>query len=256
MVYDYHYFNPSDAPVRAETAVNVHTTDGGAIQHIATAFSYFNFTIDVPPNSTGSFTSECHFKDDLTVASLLRHTHQQGRDFSVWYSGGANDGEHVWTSHDWKEETQFAFPSPILMKAGEGFRFECVMQNQSPNELRYGIRATDEMCILAGWVWPAGDAKELPPPNCMITWTDTWTDGAGVGHPADEDGGFPAASAQNARICLAGLKLSGPTELISQDCGNASATPAATCSCRVRPTRTAARSSTASARTAARRPSA
>jgi hypothetical protein len=99
------------------------------------------------------------------------------------------------------------------MKAGEGFRFECDLQNQSPNELRYGIRASDEMCILGGWVWPAGKT-ELPPPNCSITWVD----GEGIGHPADEAGGFPAASAQKARLCAAGIKLSGASSVVSADC--------------------------------------
>jgi hypothetical protein len=205
IVFDYHYLNTGDTETHAESAMNVHLVDGSSIEHIATAFSFFNFTVDVPPHESGTFTAECHFKDDLMVTSLLRHTHQQGRDFSVWYSGGDRDGQHIWTSHDWKNEPGYDFTSPTLVKANEGFRFECDFDNPNDSELRYGIKGTDEMCILAGWFWPSGDTRELPPQDCGITWVDS----KGVGHPADEAGGFPPASSLDARLCHAGVSLSG-----------------------------------------------
>ncbi len=91
------------------------------------------------------------------------------------------------------------------MRAGEGFRFECDFENSNAYSLRYGIKGTDEMCILAGWIWPAGDANELPLQDCGVTWID----GEGIGHPASESGGFPPASAQDANLCLTGIKLLG-----------------------------------------------
>jgi hypothetical protein len=205
IVFDYHYLNTGDTPVHAQSAMNVHLVDGASIEHIATAFSFFNFTVDVPPHQSGQFTAECHFKDDLMVSSLVRHTHQQGRDFSVSYSGGARDGEHIWTSHDWKEEPGYDFTPASLVKAGEGLQFECDFDNPNDTELRYGIKGTDEMCILAGWFWPAGDTRELPPQDCGITWTDS----EGIGHPADEAGGFPPATSLDSMLCQEGVSLTG-----------------------------------------------
>jgi hypothetical protein len=205
IVFDYHYLNSSSETVHARSAVNTHTVEGSALEHIAIPFSFFNFTIDIPAHATRSFTSECHFQDDLMVSSILRHTHQQGRDFSVWFSGGPDDGQHLWTSEDWKHETGYDFAQPRLMKAGEGFRFECAFENPMDHRLRYGIGGMDEMCILAGWIWPAGDQKELPPQDCGIAWIDS----DGVGHPVTEDGGFPPASPQDAATCLSGIRLAG-----------------------------------------------
>jgi len=205
LVFDYHYVNSSAETIRAASAFNAHTADEASIQHIATAFSFFNFTVDIPARSAKSFIAECHFKDDLTLSGLVRHTHQQGRDFSVWFSGGPQDGEHIWTSHDWKHEPGYDFPEPILMKAGDGFRYECGFENPTDSPLRYGIKGSDEMCILAGWIWPAGDAKQVPPQDCGVTWVD----GEGLGHPATEAGGFPPASAADANLCLAGINLLG-----------------------------------------------
>lgn len=209
VVFDYHYLNTGDHPVQARSAFNVHVVDGSEIEHIATAFSFFNFTIDIGPHESGSFKAECHFGDDLMIASILRHTHEHGRDFSVWYSGGANDGQHIWTSSDWKNDPDYTFPSPTLVKAGEGFRFQCDFENDGSVPLRYGIKGTDEMCILAGWFWPSGDTRELPPANCGITWIDR----QGIGHPASEAGGFPPASALDTKICQAGINLSGYASL-------------------------------------------
>ncbi len=205
IVFDYHYLNTSDTEVHAQSAMNVHLVDGSSIEHIATAFSFFNFTVDVPPHQSGKFVADCRFKNDIMLSSILRHTHQQGRDFTVWHSGGANDGEHVWTSHDWKNEPNFDFDPPELAKSGEGFKFECDFDNPNDSELRYGIKGTDEMCILAGWFWPAGSTRELPPQDCGVTWIDS----AGLGHPADEAGGFPAATPLDARLCQAGISLTG-----------------------------------------------
>ena len=222
IVFDYHYLNTSENVVHARSAMNVHLVDSATIKHVAAAFSFFNYTVDVPPHETGKFTAECHFKDDLMVTSILRHTHQQGRDFSVWYAGGDSDGDLVWTSHDWKNEPDYTFKSPVLVKANDGFKFECDFENPNDTPLRYGIRGTDEMCILAGWFWPAGDARELPPADCAVTWVDS----KGIGHPADESGGFPKASSFDAKLCRGGLSLTGVkqsdtcTSCLCDSCGS------------------------------------
>jgi hypothetical protein len=202
-VFDYHYLNTSEQPIRAQSAVNVHLVEGDAVQHIATAFSFFNFTVDVPAGSAAAFTAECHFTEDVEVARLVRHTHQQGRDFSVWWSGGPHDGELIWTSTDWKHDTDFPFEEPVVVPAGEGFRFECDFENPNDSRMRYGIRGSDEMCILAGWIWTAGEKAALSDQNCSITWIDD----NGIGHPASEAGGFPPASETDAGLCRVGTQL-------------------------------------------------
>ncbi len=209
IVFDYHYLNTSNQTIRAHSAMNVHLADDGSVEHVAIPFSFFNFTIDVPPLGTKAFTAECHFKNDLTIGTLVRHTHHDGQDFSVWYSGGPNDSQHIWTSQQWNEDTAYSFPEPALVKAGDGFKFECDFENPTNSELRFGIKGTDEMCILAGWIWGTGDVRELPPQDCGITWIDS----AGIGHPADESGGFPPASALNAKLCLSAADAVGQAKL-------------------------------------------
>jgi len=106
----------------------------------------------------------------------------------------------VWTSHDWEHELFHEFAEPLLFKAGEGFKFACSFRNEGSKPLRFGIRSTDEMCILAGGVWSPTPGVEVAPEECVVTWNDA----QGMGHDADENGGFPAADPADALSCHAG----------------------------------------------------
>jgi hypothetical protein len=200
IVFDYHYLNTTTEDVQSKSAMNMHTTDAANITQIGQNFSFFNYTVDVPAGQSGTFTGECHFKEDVKVSQITRHTHRWGTDYSVWFSGGDRDGEHIWTSDDWQHDVDFDFSEPLLMKAGEGFRFQCSYQNNETRSIRFGSSANDEMCILFGVAWPASNARTMSSQNCSIAWVDD----EGIGHPASENGGFPPASPSDAAVCLGG----------------------------------------------------
>jgi hypothetical protein len=204
LVFDYHYLNTRDVAVQAQSAVNFHLEDAGSIRHPASGFGFRNYAIATPAQSTGSFTGECRFKSDLMVSEVTRHTHRWGTDFTVWWAGGAHDGEQIWTSHDWEQDITHAFDAPQRLRAGEGFRFRCDYQNSTDHVLRFGTQASDEMCILFGTAWEAEEGQNLGPLDCDIVWIDA----AGVGHEAKAAGGFPAPSAQQQQACLGGSDAS------------------------------------------------
>ena len=155
IVFDYHYVNPGLDTLQARSAVNFHLVDPGTVEHVAEGFGLNDVTIDVPPGQTGSVTGECHFDIDLMVSAFTRHTHRWGTDFSVWYSGGARDGVQIWSSLDWEHQTEFRFLEPVLLQAGEGFRYRCSYANDTTRRLRFGTSVNDEMCILYGPAWAA-----------------------------------------------------------------------------------------------------
>jgi hypothetical protein len=159
IVFDYHYFNTSAAPIEARAAVNFHTVDASQVTRLGHGFGFYNLGIDIPPGASKGFDAECMFSQDIVVHKLTRHTHRWGTDFSVWFAGGDRDGEHIFTSPDY-ETVAFPFDEPVLMPAGTGFRFRCDYQNTEDHTLKFGLRASDEMCILfGGWFVPnEGDA--------------------------------------------------------------------------------------------------
>jgi hypothetical protein len=152
LVFNYHYLNATDGPLQARAAVNFHLTDEAEIQHIAAGISFFNFLISIPPGETRSFSKSCTFNSDAMVFKLTRHTHQWGTDFPVYYVGGDRDGELIYTSPNY-EDPDYFFEEPILVKAGEGFRWTCNYHNTTDRTLTFGVKATDEMCILFGQIF-------------------------------------------------------------------------------------------------------
>lgn len=165
LVFNYHYLNATDAEVQARAAVNFHTVDAAAVEKVAVDFGFYNFAIEIPPGETAGFEKTCVFSHDVVVHKLTRHTHQWGTDFNVWWAGGPNDGDLVFTTPNY-EDNDHIFSEPITVPAGQGFRFECNYYNDNDYTLRFGAKATDEMCILFGTYWSPGDT-EVPEQGCF-----------------------------------------------------------------------------------------
>jgi hypothetical protein len=194
--FNYHYFNSGTEDIEARSAANFYLAEATEIEHVARMFSFDNRTINTPPRQSASFSGECAFTEDVMVSSLMRHTHRWGTDYSVWFAGGPRAGEQLWTSSDWQHDVDFRFPEPVLMKAGEGFRFQCGYQNPEDRSLRYGPNATDEMCMLLGTWWSTSNAA---PENQTCVTTRIGTDG--VARPGSV-AGFPKPSASEVTECL------------------------------------------------------
>lgn len=197
VVFDYHYYNTSDETVHARSAANFHLVAAEDVQHVARVFSFNNTMIDVPPLSKKAFVGECKFDDDVVLSSLMRHTHQWGRDFTVWYAGGPNAGQEIFRTPDYEHGINHSFDAPISVNKGDGFRFECAFDNTENRPLRFGLNATDEMCMLFGVWWGAKDTTP-PPQDCVMTAFDA----SGVARPPDEIKFRPPTAPENA-ACVA-----------------------------------------------------
>jgi hypothetical protein len=168
LIFDYHYLNASVKPITARARVNFHTADASQVTKLARGFGFYNTAFSVLPGQKKTFTAGCTFKDDVVVFELVRHTHRWGTSFDTWYSGGALDGKHVWTSPHY-EDTQFDFPEPVLMKKGTGFTWSCTFENTTNQTLKFGSKATDEMCILFGGWYSANPKAQPSDQDCWIT---------------------------------------------------------------------------------------
>jgi len=177
LILDYHYYNTSPDEVEAEVAANFHVVPASEVKKIARGFAAMNLTIEIPPLAEAAFTGECRFSQDLLVGGIVRHTHRWGTNYQVWTVDGANQATPLWSSDDWQEDIEKRFDEPMLFRSGEGFRYRCEFQNTEQRTIRFGTKATDEMCNLFGswWVVNEGDAES--PQQCMILSTDA--DGIG-----------------------------------------------------------------------------
>lgn len=211
LVFDYHYFNTSDAAIEARSVINFHLTDAGNVRQLAGTTAFTNYTIDTPALQSRSFTADCRFDHDVIVARLQRHTHKWGRDFSAHFAGGPRDGELVWTTPHYEEDTDYWFEEPVLVKAGDGFRYTCAFENDRNAPLRFGTSAQDEMCLLTMSIWDAHGAYDWPPEQCDVSWVDE----AGIGHDAKKTG-FPESRPEDIAMCHAAV---GPEAASCVKCG-------------------------------------
>ena len=167
LVFNYHYFNSSQDAVPAKAALAFHATDPANVTRELRRFGMYNVGIQIPARAKASFTSECKMSEDVRIVSLWRHTHRWGTDFSVWRTGGATDGEHVFTKPDWEHDITYTPDQPFLIGKGDGLRFECAFDNTTDRDLAFGELATDEMCILYGYF--VGAKEGLPgPEDCVM----------------------------------------------------------------------------------------
>lgn len=166
IVFNYHYLNTSAEPVEARAAVNLHFAEPGTVQKQVHRFGMYNFGIEIPARSLATSTMECRVNQDIRIWNLIRHTHRWGTDMNIWYAGGPRDGELIFTSTDWEANQDFKFDDPALIRAGEGFRFECNFDNTTDETLRFGVRADDEMCILYGQWFVNSDTEAALSQDC------------------------------------------------------------------------------------------
>jgi hypothetical protein len=166
LIFDYHYLNTSSEPIQAAAAVNFHTVPASQVERIARSFGFYNLSNEIEPDQEADFTKTCTFNHDVMVHKLTRHTHQWGTDFDVHYAGGARDGELIFSSEHY-EDIRHVFPEPILMKKDEGFEFRCAFRNTNDYPLTFGLKASDEMCILFGTWFVTNEGDEVPSQGCF-----------------------------------------------------------------------------------------
>jgi Copper type II ascorbate-dependent monooxygenase, C-terminal domain len=168
VIFNYHYFNATDNPLEARAAVNFFTTDEANVQKIAESYGAIFVGINVGIGETESYDLECMMDIDVMVHKLTRHTHKWGTDFPVSFAGGERDGELIYTSPNY-EQPDHIFEEPVLVRAGEGFRFTCNYDNTDGDHvLTFGEKTTNEMCILFATVFSPDGREVNPDQGCLL----------------------------------------------------------------------------------------
>jgi hypothetical protein len=167
-----HFVNETNEPVIAKAKVSFHVVDAQSVQHIARAASFENFTIYTPPGGRSSHLGECGVHEEMLVSALQRRTQRFATDFTVWRRGGERDGELVWASRDGNDR-RYEPTEPLHLLPGEGLRFQCDYHNTADRELRYGVGAEDETCVLNATFWSVDSLADTQHEGCLLFQTDS-----------------------------------------------------------------------------------
>jgi hypothetical protein len=147
LALEVHFVNESAVQVPARAKLSFHLADAERVQRTTRSANFANLTIYTPPGGHSSHVGECLVREEMLVSELVRRTQRFGTTFKVWFAGGPRDGELAWESPD-RRDNRFEPTELLHLMPGEGFRFECNYYNSSGRELRYGVSASDETCML------------------------------------------------------------------------------------------------------------
>jgi Copper type II ascorbate-dependent monooxygenase, C-terminal domain len=82
---------------------------------------------------------------ETVIPMMLSHYHKRGEKFEVRRKGGAKDGELLYSSEDYENPLLKVFPTPVVLKAGEGLVSTVTYNNTTNRTLTFGITSEDEM---------------------------------------------------------------------------------------------------------------
>jgi hypothetical protein len=168
LALELHFVNESADQAVTRAKIAFHLADADRVQRRMHSANFANLTIYTPPGGHSSHVGECLVRQEMLVSELVRRTQRFGTTFKVWYAGGERDGTLFWESSD-RRDSRFEPMEPIHLMPGEGFRFECSYYNSSGRELRYGVSASDETCMLqANYAVPEGDDVEDSTEGCLL----------------------------------------------------------------------------------------
>ncbi|MDP6934647.1 MAG: hypothetical protein QGG40_17125, partial [Myxococcota bacterium] len=90
--------------------------------------------------------TRCLMNEDVDVLFLASHTHQLGVEFTIAPYDGETVGEVFYRNTDWHDPMIVQYETPMPVAAGTGFEYTCTWQNDSAEEINYGLTSLDEMC--------------------------------------------------------------------------------------------------------------
>jgi len=151
-----HFVNTrGERSLKAEAYVNLYRAPAGTVTKKAKVLFENWLNIFVPPGATASAGTNWFAPQDLNVLMLSSHMHRHGKRFTIHRIEDQQVREMLYENLAWNDPKTAYFNPPLLLRAGEGLRYEGTYTNDDkPFPLRFGFTAeNDEMCIMLGYYY-------------------------------------------------------------------------------------------------------
>jgi Copper type II ascorbate-dependent monooxygenase, C-terminal domain len=145
-----HYFNKTDKTIYGEVSMNIYTTPKAEVRHLMQQGEVDNADVlDLPAGKTTTIKYTEILEEDRKLKILFSHMHKHGKDFKVYYVGGAKDGQLLYSADDWHNPNFVILTNDdyIQLKKGEGLRTEITYENNTNRNIKFGVTSEDEMGI-------------------------------------------------------------------------------------------------------------
>jgi hypothetical protein len=141
-----HFVNSSNEDVDIYSYLNAYTIPAEEMKASIWGGVVRDAHINIPAASEHREWSRCVMNEDVDVIFLSSHTHQLGREVRVRRFDGEAAGEEIYVNNDWHAPQLKDYSPPLKLKKGEGLEFECLFDNSTMDEVKWGFASTDEMC--------------------------------------------------------------------------------------------------------------
>lgn len=156
-----HLLNYTPNEVTTRLIMRLYTLDKGELEVKLTPFRLGYYPLDIPPNATSEFRTECNIDDaflsaddknlDMKVHYVLPHYHSLGADFRLGIHGGERDNETLFSLGAFGGDPfGKVFDPPVDLTGAKGLEFSCTFSNPRDEAVGWGI-GDQEMCLMLGF---------------------------------------------------------------------------------------------------------
>jgi hypothetical protein len=153
LVMEVHYNVPSERVGEQDLTSVVLERYEGTPSQIFLQVPLADYGMVIPPHTEGAEAGATITAAELGAAlqleqvhveSVLPHMHRRGRVVSL-----ETDGELFFEIPDWDFHWQqtYYFQQPVALPQGSELRLRCTFDNETDQEIRWGERTEDEMCV-------------------------------------------------------------------------------------------------------------
>ncbi len=149
-----HFLNPSSERKRVEIVYDFYTMPLDKVEKDLVPYYYDNFSFEIAANTTADITTTCNLFGAGNIVSLMPHTHQRAKEFTVDLLMNDGSEKRIYTGGTFDLESDIeVFDQPIDLANARQIRHTCTVQNELGAPIRYG-NGTNEMCTLFGYLYP------------------------------------------------------------------------------------------------------
>ncbi|MBM4192986.1 MAG: hypothetical protein FJ202_01215 [Gemmatimonadetes bacterium] len=146
-----HYVNSTPSTLTGEAEANLYTVPASQVQFEAKALNLNTTDLTIPAGRDTTIVKTFRFNTITRVVMLTSHMHKRGLRYVIKISGGARNGEVVYTNEHWDHPLIQAYSTPIVLNPGEGLTSEVTYRGDPSKVVRFGLTAEDEMNIIFGY---------------------------------------------------------------------------------------------------------
>ena len=161
-----HYFNYTDETITGEIYANIHTIDEEELDHVCEILMLNNTDFNLPANQITTVERTYSFDqiknennlpnniENIYLFQLFSHAHQLMNRFDVqFHDSDTGETQLIYTALDYEHPPILTLNDHLQIQQGDYITISATYNNNTANDVNFGLLSTDEMMILFGYLY-------------------------------------------------------------------------------------------------------